>query len=336
MNYSKLANLSIIFIGFVLLFFILKEFSSFLRPFFIALILSFLFVPITRASRKKKILVVINTFIIIFILFLFGTLFGTLFLQDTTQVNVQEINKTNSFFSNLNVKISFSGKEYSLYDYIDPKTITSKLSKEAGVLFSSTTNFFKELFLILLFLMFILPSFDIMKKRIESRLTKSEKSKFRTSLDEIEKSIRVYLSVKSLISLGTALVSGIVMYFFDVKYMFLFMVIFFILNFIPSIGSFIAVVLVIFSYFLYNGFGVNLFILSLLLILVQIIFGNILEPKITGNKLELSPVIILLSLFFWGYIWGFGGMLFAVPLTSIIKIILSNIEGTKNMVVFLS
>ncbi len=337
MNYSKLANISIIFIASVLFFLILKEFADFLRPFFIALILSFLFIPITRISKEKKRLVILNSSITILVLFITVSIIGTLFIDDSQKIdNINSSKNPFNYSSILNNEIKLGNINIKPSDYFDPTKFTSFTTSTIKNLFFSATDLFKELFLIFLFLMFILPSFDIMKNRIEERLNKNEKEKFRKSINEIEKSIRTYLSVKSLISLGTALVSGIIMYFFNVEFLFMFMVMIFVLNFIPNIGSLIAVVVIILSYLILNGFGLSLILLSILLILTQIIFGSILEPKIAGKELELSPIIILLSLFFWGYIWGIGGMLFAVPLISIIKIILSNIESTKDFVIFLS
>lgn len=337
MKTQKLANIAIIFIGFVLLFLIVKEFSGFLRPFVIALILALLLVPITRISKEKKIYLVLNTISIVLILFIGFTILGTLFLGENEQN--KNLNSDNNYsLDNLfNIqKISFNDKEYNISKFIEPKKITSTIAGFGNKIFSSATGFFSEFFLVLLFLMFILPSFDLMKDRIESKLNKDEKKKFRKSITQIEKSIRTYLSVKTLISAATALISGIIMYLFHVDFLISFTIMIFILNFIPSIGSFIAVLIIMFSFFILNGFTGNFIGLGILLTLVQIIFGSILEPKIAGRELELSPAIILLSLFFWGYIWGISGMFLAVPLTSIIKIILQNIEGTKKIVPFLS
>ena len=66
------------------------------------------------------------------------------------------------------------------------------------------------------------------------------------------------------------------------------------------------------------------------------IFGNIIEPKFAGDKLSLSPIVILLSLFTWYWIWGIGGMILAIPLTSIMKIVFSRIKVNKNIAKFMS
>ena len=70
--------------------------------------------------------------------------------------------------------------------------------------------------------------------------------------------------------------------------------------------------------------------------LTQMIIGNILEPKIAGKSLNLSPMVILLSLIFWGYIWGIIGMMLAVPLTSALKIIFGHIDMMKPVVELIS
>ncbi|MCA9487245.1 MAG: AI-2E family transporter, partial [Nanoarchaeota archaeon] len=177
---------------------------------------------------------------------------------------------------------------------------------------------------------------DLSIARVCTELESRKSETFRNALLQIEESIRSYLGIKALVSLGTALGSGLVMFFFQVDYVLLFSLLTFFLNFIPNIGSFIAVAIVVLFQIFASGFSSSLFLLLALLVLVQIIFGNILEPKIAGKQLELSPIIILLSLFFWGTIWGIGGMLFAVPLTSIIKIVLQNIDATKSVVRYLS
>lgn len=334
MNHQKLANISIIFIGVVLFFAILKEFSSFLRPFFIALILTFLFIPITRIKKEKKHLIYLYILITIIIVSLFFIFIGNLNQNE----NINNINQSSNKFNLSNLittPITFNGHNYDLTKYIDTNKINSYISNIVKVVFSGITDFFKELFLILLFLMFMIPTFDTLKLKIEKRLFSNEKLKFRKSLEEIEKSIREYLVIKSLISLGTAFFSAIIMLIFSVNYLLIFTFLIFILNFIPNIGSLIAVGLILIFYFIQNGFSISFILLTIFLIIIQIIFGNYIEPKFTGKKLNLSPIVILLSLFFWGYIWGIVGMLFAVPFISIIKIILSHINSTKNFVEFL-
>ena len=77
-------------------------------------------------------------------------------------------------------------------------------------------------------------------------------------------------------------------------------------------------------------------LIALLLLLIQRVVDNFIEPRLTGHKLGLSPLIVLLSLVFWGWLWGVVGMILAVPLTVICKIILENIRETKPLATLIS
>jgi len=75
--------------------------------------------------------------------------------------------------------------------------------------------------------------------------------------------------------------------------------------------------------------------LAILLFITQNIFGNVVEPKFLGKKMDLSPVFILMSLIFWGWIWGIVGMFLAVPIASLLKILCSNIDALKPVAVII-
>ncbi|PIO05166.1 hypothetical protein COT47_05990 [Candidatus Woesearchaeota archaeon CG08_land_8_20_14_0_20_43_7] len=160
--------------------------------------------------------------------------------------------------------------------------------------------------------------------------------KFTSALSDIEKSIQNYLYIKILISLGTALVSAGILYLFRVDFVIILAVFIFILNFIPNIGSFVAVGIAISTYLLKYGIGFDVIWLLAALTLVQIIFGNILEPMIAGDRLNISPIWIIISLFVWYWIWGIVGMIMAIPLMAVIKIILSHSSSTKELSEFFS
>ena len=337
---NKLVGISIMFLGFGLLFLALREFSSFLRPFVIALLLTFLLVPLTRLSGKRKRNIWFATLAVVVGLFLTLPVFFSLISggspEDTTPLaDEQEVGRAlDSFLPEGN--LIFFGIEIDLNSLIDIEKVGAFAGQITGAFLSSFGTFLTEFFLVLLFLIFLLPSHDATVSKIANSLDEKSKKKFLAALVDIEKNIRAYLYIKSAISLATAILSGLVMFLFGVKGVFLFAFLIFALNFIPSIGSFIAVAIVLLSHFLSVGLSLNFVIVGVLLILVQVIMGNILDPKFSGKELELSPVIILLSLFFWGSVWGIGGMFLAVPLTSIMKIVLSNIDSTQNFVKYLA
>ena len=109
----------------------------------------------------------------------------------------------------------------------------------------------------------------------------------------------------------------------------------FILNFIPVIGSVIAILIPLPVAFLQFTDPTYVILIILLPTIVHILIGNILEPKIFGEAFGLHPITIILSLIFWGMIWGIIGVLLAAPITAIIKISCEKFEATKPISRFL-
>ena len=110
---------------------------------------------------------------------------------------------------------------------------------------------------------------------------------------------------------------------------FMFATLTFLLNFIPTIGSIIAVLIPLPIMLLQFGFGSGFFGCLLLLGLIQISIGNVLEPKLMGDSTGLHPVTVLLSLTFWGLLWGVTGMFLSVPIMASLRLIFSKFELTS-------
>lgn len=150
--------------------------------------------------------------------------------------------------------------------------------------------------------------------------------------DEMKHQITRYLTVKCMVSLLTAIIIWILFISFNVELAIMFAVLTFFLNFIPSVGSIFAVLIPLPVLFLQFGSSWELLIIISLATLIQFIIGNIIDPKLMGERLGLHPVIILLSLLFWGFIWGVPGMFLSAPITSIIKLLCSRSKITKPLI----
>jgi len=153
---------------------------------------------------------------------------------------------------------------------------------------------------------------------------------------EIQNKISYYIIVKILISVVTAFVFWLVLAVFGVELALIFALIVFILNFIPNIGSIVATILPLPVMFLQFGLGPKFFIVLGLLIFVQFTFGNIAEPKVLGDGVDLHPIFILCALVFWTLVWGVAGAFLAIPLMVAIKIVLSKITPTKPLAEFMA
>ncbi len=143
--------------------------------------------------------------------------------------------------------------------------------------------------------------------------------------------IKKYIFTKFITSAFTGISAGLIYWFLGLELAIIFGSLTFILNFIPVIGSIIAVILPLPIAFLQYSDPTLVILIILLPTIVHQIVGNFVEPKIFGDSFGLHPITIILSLIFWGMIWGFIGVLLAAPLTAIIKISFERFKTTKQI-----
>ncbi|MDP8266365.1 MAG: AI-2E family transporter [Candidatus Aceula meridiana] len=145
-----------------------------------------------------------------------------------------------------------------------------------------------------------------------------------------EAKIKHYISTKFFLSVFLGIMVGSILKLLGVDMALIFGVAAFILNFIPTIGPVIATLLplpvVMFNSNISLAAGVSAIVIPGIL---QFIFGNVVEPKILGDSLDIHPVVVLMALIFWGMLWGILGMFLAIPLTAVIKLILEEFDQTK-------
>jgi AI-2 transport protein TqsA len=205
------------------------------------------------------------------------------------------------------------------------KLTTSAMKMGIGV----ARTIFSEGLLSFVLLMFLVQSVPSLIQVVETRAGAQEAQRLQDTFQKIEGDIIVYFATKSAMSLGTAAGTAAVLFLFGAKYMVISLTLVFILNFIPLIGSVAAVGIILVLYIVSFGLTVNAAWLFFCLMAVQVFFGSVLEPKIAGSRLNISPIVIILSLSLWGWIWGIIGMLISVPLTIFIKIILMHVGPLK-------
>lgn len=147
---------------------------------------------------------------------------------------------------------------------------------------------------------------------------------------EVENQIRSYLSLKTVISIFTGAAFGLTLRLFGVPMAMTFGVLAFLLNFIPNVGPLVASLLPI-PLIILDPEGSLGWMIAVISVTsgIQLISGNIVEPKVMGGSADLHPVTILLALMFWGMMWGIVGMFLATPIMAGLKIVLERINGTK-------
>jgi AI-2 transport protein TqsA len=197
------------------------------------------------------------------------------------------------------------------------KELQSIVPKYASSTFGSAFGFLTSLLFVIIFVLFLLLGRD--------------PHKIRTGMyADMDKKLRRYIVTKLVLSAITGFLVWVILSYFDLKLAAVFGLMAFLLNFIPSIGSIIATLLplpIAFAQYPDRPFLIGAIILAPGI--VQFIIGNVIDPKVTGEGLNIHPVVIILSLAFWGMIWGPVGMLLAVPVTAIIRIILMQTQTLK-------
>jgi AI-2 transport protein TqsA len=358
---DKTVKFFISVIGLVVIGFTLRELSNIFIPFVIAYFLFFAFSPLNAFFAKYKIpmFIIILVDIAITALAAWGVsafIIGS-FSQFADQLPIYE-EKLNSivrsaaqglgihdpFYNNFSIK--------NLYRNIDYKLL-------AGNIFTSTFSLLGNVFFVLFFFVFVVTGhnniYEAIKKRFvhrnpeheyeklktispafENNETEAEKLERETSEREdklagtfknITEQIQRYIIAKIGVNLGAGVSVFIVCVIFKIDFPIVWALFTFLFNFIPSLGSAIALVLPVVFVLIQTGSAGFTILIAIIIAAIQTLFFNFLEPQIIGRRLNLNPLLILLSVLLWGYVWGIVGMLLSVPLTAIIKIIMSNSES---------
>lgn len=191
--------------------------------------------------------------------------------------------------------------------------------------------------LVLLYVVFLLFEQESFDRKIDALFPdRARNDRLRTVLGHIERRIETYLWIKTLISATTGFLSWLVLRTVGVDYPEFWGLIVFMLNFIPTIGSIFAVLLPVLLTLVQFASPAPVLAVLILLTLVQFSLGNVIEPRLMGSSLNLSPLVILLSLAVWGSLWGIAGMVLSVPLTVMVMIVLAHFETTRPVAVILS
>ncbi|HDP94066.1 MAG TPA: AI-2E family transporter [Candidatus Aminicenantes bacterium] len=305
---------------------ILKELKTIFIPLALAVLLYFLFNGVMDRLLKWRVPRALGLVFLLVFLFVLCYFFGLLiytgasaFINKFPAYSQTLARMLNSLFEQLRMPVVDVERFIADFDWSKSiNTITSMLSSTLG----SFAVFLGNLFLIIVFLMFMLAGRTAMEGRVGRAFATRRAVQMLEVLRSIEDKVQHYLLLKTLISLLTAVVGAGIMWLAGIDFVLFFALVIFLFNFIPNIGSIMATILPVLVGFLKFGLTLRVLLLAVGLSLTQMIIGNVVEPKVTGDNLDLSPIVILVSLILWGWMWGVIGMLLAVPLTVAIKIMM--------------
>jgi AI-2 transport protein TqsA len=333
---QKIIQLMAILVITIAIVFILKTLQDIFIPIVLAIFIFYLFSPISERLAKIKIPRVASLFIILAVISVVGRYFVQLLINNTREFI--------AFYPTLEGQLLNTLTRWlRQYLHIEATGVQSIMqSARVQELLSSSVrmslSFLGKFLLTLLILLFIYLTYGNYPNLIKKAFGGDSRrlGEIFAMIRNIYQQITRYFVVKTVISLGTGILTGIACGILGIKFAALWGFLAFLLNYIPYIGSFVAIILPILLSFLQFPGSYKPFVAAGLLIAIQIFMGNYLDPEMMGNRFNLSPVVIIFSLFFWGYVWGIVGTFLAVPIMATVKIIISNIEPLKPVAVLMS
>lgn len=188
------------------------------------------------------------------------------------------------------------------------------------------TSLITKTFFALILMIFILLEAGKFTEKV-SHMIEAKGPNFQAFRDS-GRDVQRYLGIKTLASFATGLLAWMVCALFGVEFAILWGLIAFFFNYVPTIGSLVAAVPPVLVAMLQLGFWHSMGITACYLV-INIAIGNFIEPMLLGKRFGISTVVVILSVLFWGWLWGPVGMFLAVPLTMMIKMMLDNSDDFR-------
>jgi predicted PurR-regulated permease PerM len=299
-------------------------------PFTVAILLAFVMYPLLRWLDKFRVPRIISILLVVFIIAVGLSVFGMVLFtsgRNIFSLYVKYEKRINDIYIWIAHLLELS--------YDESLTIWQNLWSQLGIrtwVYNFTISFsniflkfMTSAILVVVFVVFILLETKYFKEKLEIAFEKHSGRIHQMGHDLISQVTR-YLMAKFYISLANGVMFAIAFRFIGLEFAIFWGILQFVMNFIPNLGS-IACGFVVSLFALVQFWpqpGPVIMVVSVVL-LVNLILGYTMDPKIVGDHVGISPLIVLVSLAIWGYIWGFAGMILAVPMMVIIKILCENI-----------
>lgn len=332
--------------------------ASILQPLVIALLLAVLLQPVVKALARFRIPPFVTVVSLTLVIFLGLAQLGLLVrdniiafvgssaermsspqLEDRDPVTVltpeEELGGWDGVVKQIVARMEESGLPEPLVDFAETSIRGLDLTSLATEVIGSGWDFAKGLLLVVIYMLFIFAEQAVFRSKILSVAGERREDAAKV-LDNIGRGIQRYLGVKTVTSLATGVLCYSVLVGIDIPYAPLWGFLTFLLNYIPTFGSIAAGFFPFLTALAVEPSGEKAGIVFFTYLAVNVTLGSFIEPKILGRELNLSPLVVVVSVVFWAGLWGVPGMFLAVPLTASLQIILASHENTRPLAVLLS
>ncbi|MDR2589059.1 MAG: AI-2E family transporter [Spirochaetales bacterium] len=299
-----------------------------LIPLVTAILVSFIVSPVISFLHKRlhiprPIAIFLVLLLVMTVVFLIG-----LFFYSSVQSFYRELPKYSGKFTEISLRLinRFRLPEDILEEFSWVRSMGSYLMAFSR----GFVDFLSGLILMMLFLVFLLFERAHIRPKLWEAFESRTTHRLFVIYAHISRQIGRYLSVKLLVSVATGFLMWLTLWIIGIEFAFVWGVLTFFFNFIPNIGAIILTAFIeVFAVLQFYPSPTEPIVALVVMIVFQQVMGNLVEPALLGERLDLSPVVIIFSLVIWGWIWGILGMFLAVPLIVAIKIVLENIPFLK-------
>jgi len=322
-----------IFLGIATLY-LMQELSNLLVPLFFALFFAILFQPLVHLFERlfpTSVSIGLTTLFTMGIFFFIG--FG---IYNVIQALVENSDSILDSISNdlrpfVNEYTSYFGitfQEGELRGLVAEMLQTGQFWSASGSFINSLSGMAGVLLMTILYFAGLLGAITQYDQTVSYIVGDDHKNKENSLkvFNRIRDSVGSYIKVKTLVSILTGIAIGLICWFFGIDYALLWGFLAFVLNYIPYIGSLIAVIPPLVLGIIDSSSVSQVLIIFMCLEGVQLIMGNVIEPRLMGDNFSMNTVSVLFGFVFWAFLWGPAGMLLAVPLTFLFKVILENMS----------
>lgn len=303
------------------------------RDFFIPVSLAFFLAAVSfpimnwlREHRVPRIIAVLITVLVVFA-FLTGFIVGaTMLINDLSEGDRLERYGRELYTVALNTGAQLEawqveGAQEEVKKFLTADKIALYFKDNIAALLTGVFDTLQVFFIVIILLVFMLGEARIFSRRFEA-IVEAKGPNLQRMLSAT-RDIQKYLGIKTLISIATGCLAGLLCWGAAIDFPLLWGLLAFALNYIPAVGSIIAgvppMILALLTHDVEHAIAVGCGYL-----LINGFLGNFMEPALLGRRFGLSTVVIVISVLFWGFIWGPVGMLLAVPLTMMVKVAMDN------------
>lgn len=322
-------------VGILVLFLVgvfLKLARPILVPFALALLFAFAVSPALDFLVRRKVPKAVALVIILILSFAALYLMGTVFYSGGKSLAAELPSYTEmvrAFLGKIDTLVPDPRLKVGLTEWIQGFNIGSAgtfLLSALGPFFS----FMSDLLLVFVFMTFILAGRGRMARKFDEAFPPGQATALSRTAVRIDCEIQKYLAAKTLTNLLIGILVAAVLALFGVRFALVFGVLAVLFNYVPTLGAVASVALpVLLTLFLEGGLTLKVLFVLLLLVAIHAVLHRVIERRLMARELSLSPLLVLFSLFFWGWLWGIAGMILAVPILTAARILFENVPSLR-------